>query len=68
MMNMDNLDQVILEKYDGDQIADDILEEAARLFSTHYGVWSSKGVDLVGPGPKASSYITQIIDTSTDYA
>ena len=35
------------QKYSQDQITDDVLQEAAELFSNHYGVWAKRASKCV---------------------
>ena len=38
----------VFEGFDGRELTDDMLEEAAELFNENYGVW---GEDPTNPGP-----------------
>jgi hypothetical protein len=38
----------VFEKFDGRELTDDMLEEAAELFNENYGIW---GEDPMNPGP-----------------
>ena len=47
----------VYERYDGAQITDDMLQEAAELFSKNYGVWGKQAVEFVGKFAKAGKFI-----------
>ena len=49
-----NIVRVKIEKYEGTQITDDMLREAAELFSGHYGTWGH--ADQVKPASKRGQY------------
>lgn len=36
------------EEYEGPGVSDDMLEEASKLFSENYGVWSEKAAKTMG--------------------
>jgi hypothetical protein len=38
----------VFETFDGRELTDDMLEEAAELFNENYGIW---GEDLTNPRP-----------------
>lgn len=40
------------QKFEGYHITEDILAEAAQLFSKHYGIWGKDAAELVGPFAK----------------
>lgn len=42
------MDEKVYRRYDGDKVTDDVLEEASKLFSEHYGVWSEHAAQLMG--------------------
>lgn len=49
--------QTTFELYRGDdEITDDLLQEAATLFSENYGIWGPKAVQHVGPFAKTGQY------------
>ena len=37
-----NMEEQVFKKYDGAQVTDSILQEAAALFSENYGVWGEQ--------------------------
>jgi hypothetical protein len=43
-----NMTKQVFERFDGRELTDDMLEEAAELFNENYGVW---GEDPTNPGP-----------------
>jgi hypothetical protein len=38
----------LYEKYDQSQVTDDMMQEASKLFSEHYGIWSKEAVSRIG--------------------
>ena len=40
------------EQYEGNQITDEMLREAAQLFSKNYGVWGTNALKSIGPFAK----------------
>ncbi|KAL8932094.1 MAG: hypothetical protein Q9211_006532 [Gyalolechia sp. 1 TL-2023] len=51
------MEQQLFEKYNGSLVTDSMLQEAAELFSKHYGVWSEHAVQMVGPFAKAGNHV-----------
>jgi hypothetical protein len=49
------MDKYRFERFDGAQITEDMLEEAANLFSENYGVWSEHAAQLTGKFAKAGT-------------
>lgn len=47
------MEKQVFEKYDGSKVTESILQEAAQLFSAHYGVWSEHAAKAVGEFAKA---------------
>lgn len=47
------MEKRVFEKYDGGQVTETMLEEASKLFSEHYGVWSEHAAKMVGEFAKA---------------
>ena len=43
-----NMAKQVFETFDGRELTDDMLEEAAELFNENYGIW---GEDPTNPGP-----------------
>lgn len=41
------------KSFDGDRITDDMLTEAAKLFSENYGVWGEQAAQFMGKFAKA---------------
>ena len=46
------MEKKLFEKYERDQITDDILREASQLFSKNYGIWGKEAARVVGPFAK----------------
>lgn len=42
----------LFQRYERDHITDDILQEAAQLFSNNYGVWGKEATKFLGPFAK----------------
>jgi hypothetical protein len=42
----------VYEKYDGDQVTDNMLREASELFSENYGTWGNGASSVVGLSAK----------------
>lgn len=42
----------VFEKYDMEHITNDILQEAAQLFSNNYGIWGKQAARFIGPFAK----------------
>ncbi|KAL1962421.1 hypothetical protein VTN77DRAFT_9692 [Rasamsonia byssochlamydoides] len=47
----------VYEKYDGSQVTDSMLQEAARLFSENYGVWGREAASVVGAFAKEGNHV-----------
>ena len=47
------MEKWIFEKYDGNSVTDQMLQEASQLFSSHYGVWDKHAAQVVGKFAKA---------------
>ena len=47
------MEKRVFEKFDGSLVTDDMLQEAARLFSEHYGVWDKQAAAMMGGFAKA---------------
>jgi hypothetical protein len=41
----------VFERFDGRELTDDMLGEAAELFNEHYGIWGQNPTNP-GPNPK----------------
>ena len=46
----------IIEKFEGAAITDEIIVEAAKIFSAHYGVWGSQAAEQMGKWAKEGEY------------
>lgn len=49
--------KTVYEKYDGGQVTDSMLQEAADLFSENYGTWSEHAAQAVGKFAKAGELL-----------
>jgi hypothetical protein len=56
----------VYQTYERDQITDDMLHEAALLFSNNYGVWNEKASKIVGPFAKQGATSQAFSTASTD--
>ena len=56
----------LYQTYERDQITDDMLHEAALLFSNNYGVWNEKASKFVGPFAKQGVRSHAVFSASTD--
>ncbi|KAF1814814.1 hypothetical protein P152DRAFT_471480 [Eremomyces bilateralis CBS 781.70] len=45
--------ELLSQRYNGDQITEEMLEEASKLFSENYGMWSEHAPRLMGKSMKA---------------
>ena len=43
----------VFENFDGNHVTESILQEASRLFSEHYGIWSEHAAQAIGEFAKA---------------
>lgn len=51
------MEEQVFKKYDGAQVTDSILQEAAALFSENYGVWGEQAVGkFARPGKSTSTF------------
>jgi hypothetical protein len=48
-----NMDKKVYEGFDSDEVTDVMLEEASKLFSENYGVWSDHAAQRMGNFAKA---------------
>ncbi|KAI9701611.1 MAG: hypothetical protein M1820_006382 [Bogoriella megaspora] len=46
--SMLNIEQRVFEKFSGEQVTEDMLEEASKLFSENYGIWSVGAPRMMG--------------------
>ena len=51
------MSRVTFEVYDGDEITDSMVQEASRLFSENYGIWSKDAATEMGAFAKAGSHV-----------
>ncbi|KAF2802892.1 uncharacterized protein BDZ99DRAFT_482455 [Mytilinidion resinicola] len=51
------MDEKVFQRFNGDKVTDDMLEEASKLFSENYGVWSEHAAQLMGKFAKAGSRV-----------
>lgn len=49
------MEKKLYERFNADDVTDDMLEEASKLFSENYGVWSEHAAQLMGEFAKAGS-------------
>ncbi len=49
------MDKKIYERFNGDQVTDEMLEEASKLFSENYGVWSEHAAEHMGAFARAGT-------------
>jgi hypothetical protein len=55
------MEKKLYEGFNGDEVTDEMLEEASKLFSENYGVWSEHAAQSMGKFAKAGkSTSTQI--------
>jgi hypothetical protein len=47
------MDEKVYQRFNGDKVTDGMLEEASKLFSENYGVWSEHAASLMGKFCKA---------------
>jgi hypothetical protein len=62
------MEKKVYEGFNSDQVTDEMLEEAAKLFSDNYGVWGAQAAENMGPFAKAgrfesSSNLTNVFTT-----
>jgi len=50
------MERQVFEKYDGGQVTESMLQEAAVLFSENYGVWGELAAQATGKFPKADKW------------
>jgi hypothetical protein len=50
------MDKQSFEKYDGGQVTENMLQEAAVLFSENYGVWGENAAQATGKFAKAGKW------------
>jgi hypothetical protein len=43
-----NMDKKLFERFNSDQVTDEMLEEASKLFSENYGVWGEGAFEKAG--------------------
>jgi hypothetical protein len=48
-----NMDEKVFRRFDGDRVTDEMLEEASKLFSENYGIWSEHAAEMMGAYAKA---------------
>lgn len=47
----------VYERYDGSQVTDDMIQEASKLFSEHYGIWGKKAASTIGAFAKEGKLV-----------
>jgi hypothetical protein len=52
-----NMEKQLIERYDGSQVTESMLQEASQLFSEHYGVWGEHAAQAVGKFAKAGKLV-----------
>jgi hypothetical protein len=50
------MSSVIIEKFEGRSITDEMLSDAAKLFSLNYGVWGPSAAEKMGKFAKQGTY------------
>jgi hypothetical protein len=53
-----NMDQKLYEKFHGAHVTNEMLQEAAELFSENYGVWGELAAAKMGKFAKAGKHST----------
>jgi hypothetical protein len=61
------MEKQLFEKYDGGQVTDSMLQEAAVLFSENYGVWGEHAAQVTGNFAKAGKCIKLSLGPSANY-
>lgn len=51
-----NMDKKVYEGFKSDEVTDEMLNEAAKLFSENYGVWGEHAAERMGKFAKAGRY------------
>jgi hypothetical protein len=51
-----NMDELLFQKFNSDQVTDDMLQEASKLFAENYGIWSESAPQKMGSFAKAGKY------------
>lgn len=49
------MEKKVFEKFEGTHVTEDMLQEASKLFSENYGVWSEHAEKLMGKFAKAGT-------------
>ncbi|KAF2841088.1 hypothetical protein M501DRAFT_1002195 [Patellaria atrata CBS 101060] len=52
-----NMEKKVYETFNSDEVTDEMLEEASKLFSENYGVWGEHAAQLMGKFAKAGSRV-----------
>jgi hypothetical protein len=50
----------IFRKFDGNEVTDSMIQEAAKLFSENYGIWGGEAANLVGAFAKEGKTSAEI--------
>jgi len=50
------MEKTLYERFNGGDVTDEMLEEASKLFSENYGVWSEQAAQLMGKFAKAGRF------------
>jgi hypothetical protein len=58
-----NMAKKLTEELDRNEVADEVLEQASKLFSENYGVWSEQAAERMGKYAKAGRYACTAIYT-----
>ena len=57
-----NMDKKVYEGFKSDEVTDEMLDEAAKLFSENYGVWGELAAERMGTFVKAGRYsVSQVV-------
>jgi hypothetical protein len=51
------MDEKLYKRFNEDQVTDEMLKDASKLFSENYGVWSKSAARLMGNFAKAGGFL-----------
>jgi hypothetical protein len=51
------MDKKLYERFNSDQVTDEMLEDASKLFSENYGVWSEHAAQRMGAFARAGTSV-----------
>lgn len=56
------MDKKVYEGFKSDEVTDEMLDEAVKLFSENYGVWGEHAAERMGKFAKAGRYsVPQVV-------